>query len=99
MGMMGILKSKLPPSPTVYRKVLLEGQRIGAPEALALGIVDDLASDGEGVVAKAHELAGKIGGKASAGAWGLIKAGLYKDALSDMALDRGNDGLGFSAKL
>lgn len=92
MGMMAVLRGKLPVS--THRTVLQEGKRIGAPEALAAGIVDDLAGDGAGVVAKAEDYAGRFAAKSKGKAWGLIKAGLYKDAIADMAIDRGNDGLG-----
>lgn len=91
--MMAVIKAKIS-DPSTIRKVALVGQRIGAPEALKLGIVDDLGSDGDEVVNKATALGQSLSGKAKAHAWGLIKSGLYSDAIRDLALDRGNDGTG-----
>ena len=95
-GMQAVLKAKLP-NATVQRKVVLEGARIGAPEALATGIVDDLGADGDDVVQKALTLAGQVSPLAKAKAWGLIKAGIHKQTIAELATDRGNDGAGADA--
>lgn len=113
---MAVLKAKLTSSSTL-RKVVLEGRRIGAPEALALDIVDDLGGDGQEVVDKAIKLGEAQAPKAQAEAWGLIKvrtvhlsfvkallitqsslpqAAMYKEAIAEMATDRGSDGIGAS---
>lgn len=90
---MAILRAKIT-SPQTLRTVLLEGKRIMAPQALELGIVDDLAPDGQATLEKARALGESVAPKAQAQAWGLIKAGMYQQALVDIALDKGNDGLG-----
>ena len=90
---MAVLQAKLP-TPNAQRRVLLEGARISAAEALTLGIVDDLGGNGDEVVQKAIALAENLSGKASAKAWGLIKAGMHKQAIADLATDRGSDGSG-----
>ena len=96
--MMTILKAKIT-SPTTLRKVALEGQRILAPEALALGLVDDVAGSGAEVVEKSIKLGEAYAVKAKAQAWGLIKAGMYQTAVAELAIDRGNDGLGMHTKI
>lgn len=89
--MMAILKAKLT-APQTIRKVILEGQRIGAPEALALGIVDDLGGSGQEVVDKSVHLACKFADRARAGAWGLIKTVQFREHIAELATDKGSDG-------
>ena len=91
--MMAILKAKIT-SPQTLRTILLEGQRILAPQALTMGIIDDTASEGSATIDKALKLAEKVAPKSQAQAWGLIKAGMYQQALVEIALDKGNDGTG-----
>ena len=62
---------------------LLTGKRFGADEALALGFVDGVASEGALVpdaLARARELAGKDGATV-----GAIKQSLYRSALAVLA--------------
>lgn len=59
---------------TLLRKIALEGHRFTPPEALKAGIVDHIVTgDTDAVLAKAEEVAAKVGSNAKEGAWGLIK--------------------------
>jgi len=91
-GMMSILKAKLT-NPQTIRKVILQGDRIGASEALALGIVDDLAGTPQKVVDKAVSLGCGMADRARAGVWGSIKIVQFRETLSELATDKGNDGI------
>lgn len=97
-GMMAILRAKIA-SPQTLRIVLLEGKRFLAPEALALGLVDDTAKDGPDAVQKALALGRAFAPKARSQAYGLIKAGIYQNALAEISVDRGNDGLGMHTSI
>lgn len=96
--MMAIAKAKITDA-TALRTIALEGQRIGAQQALQLRIVDELVKDGQEVVDKAVKIGIKYAPKAKQQAWGLIKAGMYKEAIVELATDRGNDGLGMHARI
>jgi enoyl-CoA hydratase/carnithine racemase len=97
-GMMAIAKAKITDA-VALRTVALEGQRISATKALELRIVDELGSTGQDVVDKAIKIGIKYAPKAKQQAWGLIKAGMYKEAIIELAVDRGNDGLGMHTKI
>ena len=64
---------------------LLTGQRFGADQALALGFVDDVASE-DGLVAAALDRARSLVGKDGATV-GAIKRSLYRSALAVLATD------------
>lgn len=89
---MAVLKAKV--DRAVLRTVLLEGKRFQATEALQAGLVDDTARDGPATIEKAVALASTMAKKASTQAYGLIKQNMHQQALLEIALDRGNDGLG-----
>lgn len=97
-GMMAIAKAKITDA-TALRTIALEGQRIGAQQALQFRIVDEVGKDGQEVVNKAVQIGIKDAPKAKQQAWGLIKAGMYKEAIVELAIDRGNDGLGMHARI
>lgn len=95
---MAIAKAKITDA-TALRTIALEGQRIGAKQALEFRIVDELGSSGQEVVDKAVKIGVKYAPKAKQQAWGLIKSGLYKEAIIELAIDRGNDGLGMHTRI
>lgn len=97
-GMMAVAKAKISDA-TALRTIALQGERIGASQALSFRIIDGTGSTGQEVVDKALELGIKYAPKAKQQAWGLIKAGLYKEAIVELATDRGNDGLGMHTKI
>jgi len=70
------------------RKIALEGHRFTPKEALAAGLVDHIVpGDSAGdVLDKARELAESVDSLAKGGAWGLIKADLYRDAMNTFEL-------------
>lgn len=96
--MVAIAKAKITDA-IALRTVALEGQRIGASQAVQLRIVDDVGMNGQEVVDKAVKLGIKYSPKAKQQAWGLIKSGLYKEAIIELAIDRGNDGLGMHTRI
>lgn len=90
---MAVLRAKIP-SINTLRSVLLEGKRFNGPQALSAQLVDQLADDGQAVVDAANKLALQLAPKAAPGAWGVIKHGIYQEALKDLAIDKGGDGSG-----
>lgn len=77
-GIGSLIRSKL--APTVARKVLLEAHRYKPAEALADGIVDEIAAP-EDMLQRALELAGRVKGRAKMGVYGMLRAELYGDAV------------------
>ncbi|KAJ3546132.1 hypothetical protein NM208_g2160 [Fusarium decemcellulare] len=77
-GMGTLIRSKL--SPPVARKVLLEGHKFKSSEALADGIVDELAPP-EDMFDRALILANRVKGKAQMGVYGMLRSELYGDAV------------------
>ncbi|PWN54202.1 ClpP/crotonase [Violaceomyces palustris] len=81
-GLMASITSKVA-SPTVTRKIFLEGHRLSATEAKQDGVVDLVATAEEGyegpagTLKLAKELAEKVKVKASRDAWGSQKLVLY----------------------
>lgn len=94
-GMLAVLKAKIPAISTL-RSVLLEGKRFDGPQALKANLVDALAEDGPAVIDAATKSGISLAPKALPGAWGAIKAGIYEQALRDLAADKGSDGTGAS---
>jgi len=72
----------------LHRKIALEGRRFTPMEALAAGLVDHIApgDSAEAVLHKAREVAESVDSLAKGGAWGLIKADLYRDAVGTFDL-------------
>jgi enoyl-CoA hydratase/carnithine racemase len=81
-GIGSLLRAKL--GPTAARKVLLQGHKYKATEALGDGIVDDIASPDE-MLDKALALARKIQSKARMGVYGMLRAELYGEAIQAFA--------------
>lgn len=77
-GMGALLRSKL--APPVARKVILQGHKFKSAEALADGIVDEIAHP-DVMFDRALALAEKVKGKARGGVYGLLRAELYGDAV------------------
>jgi len=72
----------------LQRKILLEGHRFTAPEALQDGILDYIVKGKTTeVLAKAEEVADRVCTLAASGVWGLIKLNLYRDVLKTIQED------------
>jgi len=72
----------------LQRKILLEGHRFTPPEALQDGVLDYVVKGKTAeVLAKAEEVADKVGVLAAGGVWGLIKLNLYRDVLQTLRKD------------
>jgi len=72
----------------LHRKIALEGHRFTPREALAAGLVDHIVEGKTAdVLKKAEEVADGVGAKARTGVWGVIKLGVYRDALEWMRAD------------
>ncbi|KAG8689036.1 hypothetical protein FRC09_012611 [Ceratobasidium sp. 395] len=64
------------------RRTVLEGHRFTPPELLEAGVIDAVVDGGhEKVLERACAIATTMGANARGGAWGLIKKGIYKEAL------------------
>ena len=77
-GMGTLVRAKLPPQ--VARKVLLQGYKFKSSDALADGIVDEIAPP-EQMFERALALAHRVKSKARTGVYGLLRAELYGDAV------------------
>ncbi|KAM0081839.1 hypothetical protein ACKRZS_005980 [Fusarium odoratissimum] len=77
-GMGALLRAKLPPQ--TARKVILQGHKFTSSEALADGIVDEIASPEE-MLDRALQLADRVKSKAKMGVYGLLRGELYGEAL------------------
>ncbi|EXK81934.1 hypothetical protein FOQG_13693 [Fusarium oxysporum f. sp. raphani 54005] len=77
-GMGALLRAKLPQK--IARKVILQGHKFTSSEALADGIVDEIASPEE-MLNCALQLANRAKSKAKIGVYGLLKGELYGEAL------------------
>lgn len=73
-----LLRAKL--SPQVARKVLLRAYKYKATEALADGIVDDIAAPEE-MLDRAIDLAESVKSKTRTGVYGMLRAELYGEAI------------------
>lgn len=80
-GMNALITARL--SPPVAHRAMATARRFPGPEALAGGIVTELAAE-EGVVDRAIELAADLAGKPRHGI-GAIKRGMYADAIEVLA--------------
>lgn len=80
-GMNALLTARL--SPPVAHRAMVTGHRFSGSEALAGGIVGELAPE-QGVVDRAVELAASLAGKPRHGI-AAIKRGLYADAIAALA--------------
>ena len=70
-------------SPNTLRDIFLVGHRFTPKEALAAGLVDEIAEGGSaGVLAAAVKMADKLAGNAKLGVWGLIKVRVPSALLS-----------------
>lgn len=67
-----LLNYKLP-SPDIVREVALGAKRFTGKELHAIGVVDIIADNGEGVMKVARGLAARNGELARTGVWGLTK--------------------------
>lgn len=87
LSFMGTLRVKVG-DPDLHRKIALEGRKFTPKEALAAGLVDRIApgDSAEAVFHMARELAESVDSLAKGGAWGLIKADLYRDAINTFEL-------------
>ena len=71
LSLASVLRAKAP-NPMVLRKIILEGHRFTAKEALSVGLVDRIvAGDTESVVSEAQSLAESVSSLPGKGAWGL----------------------------
>jgi len=87
MAFVAVLCAKVG-SPVVRRRIALEGHRFTPHEALEAGMVDALVpGNTEAILEKASELAAKWAPNARSGVWGLIKKGIYAEAIKDIAKD------------
>lgn len=77
-GIGSLVKSKL--APRIARKVLLEGHKFTGKEALADGIVDQVAHPNE-LLSTATELAEKVKRKGRGNVYGLLRAELNLEPL------------------
>jgi enoyl-CoA hydratase/carnithine racemase len=84
-GMNALITARL--SPPVAHRAMVTGHRFPGSEALAGGIVTELAAEAD-VVDRAIELAGGLAGKPRQGI-AAIKRGMYAEALEALAPDRG----------
>ncbi|KAI0077891.1 ClpP/crotonase [Panus rudis PR-1116 ss-1] len=76
-----LIRAKFP-DVRVHRKIILEGHRFTASEALQAGLIDYAASGNtEAVIAKAQEVAGSLNSLAASGTWGVTRAELYHDVI------------------
>jgi enoyl-CoA hydratase/carnithine racemase len=81
VGMSALLNGRLPKQTAV--EAMTTGRRYGGPDALAAGIVDEIA-DGDGVLAAAVTRAAALTATRGANLAG-IKRGIHHDALAALA--------------
>ncbi|KAI0329073.1 ClpP/crotonase [Cubamyces sp. BRFM 1775] len=87
LSLASVLKAKAP-NPMVLRKIILEGHRFTAKEALSVGLIDRIvAGDTESVVAEAQSLAGSVSSLPGKGAWGLNRREMYRDVYEGLSRD------------
>ncbi|SPO26697.1 uncharacterized protein UTRI_03991_B [Ustilago trichophora] len=79
-GLQQALASKIADQRTM-RKIVLEGHRFSANEAMDAGFVDGLGESPKDTMGKALELAQKLKIKAKANAWGVNKEVIYAHAI------------------
>jgi enoyl-CoA hydratase/carnithine racemase len=84
-GMASLIKERL--SPAAVRASVLTGARFPAADALAQGIVDEVADEAE-VVEAARRRAAALTGKNGA-VLRLIKEGFFRECLEDLRSERG----------
>ncbi|GAA6011211.1 hypothetical protein JCM10207_005540 [Rhodosporidiobolus poonsookiae] len=86
-GMSALLSARL--SPPVLRKVLLTAHKYTAPEALAEGLVDEVAPEqGSGkCVERAVQRAGELKATAESGVLSAMKRTMYASTLAQLAQD------------
>jgi len=81
-----MLKAKLP-SLLVYRDLVIEGRRVSGPDALKMGIVDELGGMEECVKFIGER---KLVAKGKMGAVGALKEDLYREVLLMFAEEKNN---------
>ncbi|SNX85015.1 uncharacterized protein MEPE_03724 [Melanopsichium pennsylvanicum] len=79
-GLQQALASKISDQKTM-RKIVLEGHRFSAKEALDAGFVDGLSESPQDTLDKAIDLAQKLKAKAKMNAWGCNKEVIYAQAI------------------
>jgi enoyl-CoA hydratase/carnithine racemase len=84
-GMTALLSARLPGA--TAHEAMTTGRRYGGPDALAAGIVDELADEGD-LLARAIERAGALAAKDPA-TLGTIKQRLYADTLTALRAPQG----------
>jgi enoyl-CoA hydratase/carnithine racemase len=85
-GMSGLIQARL--SKKTAHEAMTTGRRYGGTDALAAGIVDAAAAEGD-VLRSALEIARRLAGKPGA-TLGVIKTRMYADALRALAEDQAN---------
>ena len=80
-GLSALVRAKL--EPNVSRELMLTGRRIGGTDAVALRVVDE-AVDADQLLARAIARAESLAAK-DRGTYGLIKQGMYADAIRLLA--------------
>ncbi|TFY80659.1 hypothetical protein EWM64_g3356 [Hericium alpestre] len=82
-----LLRAKLPSAATL-RTLALEGHRWTPPDAIKAGIVDELVSGGtEIVLERAVRVGSEKAALAREGAWGLIRAEIYRPVIQQAQQD------------
>lgn len=79
-GMLGVIKS-VAPTPSVLRKIVLEGHRFSAQAALADGLVDATAPGAESTLEQAIALAEKLRTRAAKDAYQVIREHIKHEAI------------------
>ncbi|WFD20478.1 hypothetical protein MCAP1_002722 [Malassezia caprae] len=80
-GMLGAIQSVVTSS-TLMRKIVLEGHRFPAKEALEAGLVDATADGQDGTLRRAFELAEQVKSRAAKNAWQSIKELVNRESLA-----------------
>lgn len=80
-GMLGVIKS-VAPSPALQRKIVLEGHRFTATEALEHGLVDVTAQGTQGTLQAALALADKVRTRSAKNAWQINREALKSEAIA-----------------
>ena len=81
IGMLGVIKS-VASSPTLLRKIVLEGHRFTAKEAQEHGLVDATAQGTQGTLQAALALADRVRGRSAKNAWQINREALKSDAIA-----------------
>ena len=93
-GMMSALRSVVP-SNNIMKKIVLQGHRFAAKEALQDGLISDIAQGpgyegAEGTLKKSVELATALRSRVLKDAWGSNKEVIFRDLLPTLVHPRGS---------